>query len=169
MRGTERNVYRLYQNNKMPLFMKKQTAKLLQALLTMLVFATSVHAQISGVTFRDFNSNGVKENTATFNEPFVNGVTVKVTLPNFTSFTTTTSGSGAYSFTAVQVPSGTAVRIEFSGLGLGDFSSNTRYCLVSVIPKIFRSIYTIARCITWRCSKLYTSTICSTIIARKIA
>jgi SdrD B-like domain len=102
--------------------MKTTTTKLMQLLILMFAFTTS-QAQISGVVFRDFNGNGAKDNSATFNEPFVNGVTVKATLPNNTSFTTTTTGSGAYTFTVTQIPAGTQVRIEFSGLGLGDFSS----------------------------------------------
>lgn len=102
--------------------MKNQSTKWMQLLFLMFAFTTS-QAQISGVVFRDYNANGTKENTATFNEPFVNGVTVKVTLSDKTVFTTTTSGSGAYAFTAIQIPSGTQVRIEFSGLGIGDFSS----------------------------------------------
>jgi SdrD B-like domain/Secretion system C-terminal sorting domain len=102
--------------------MKTTTSKLMQLLFFMFAF-TSAQAQISGVVFRDYNGNGAKDNTATFNEPFVNGVTVKATLANKTSFTTTTIGSGAYAFTALQIPSGSQVRIEFSGLGLGDFSS----------------------------------------------
>jgi hypothetical protein len=33
-------------------------------------------AQISGKVFRDFNANGMKDNSASYNEPFVGGVTV---------------------------------------------------------------------------------------------
>ncbi len=92
---------------------------------------TALHAQISGVVFKDFNASGVKDNTATFNEPFVQNVTVKVTLPSGSSFTTTTDANGAYSFTAVQVPSTTQVRVEFtdgestpsSAVGAGNASS----------------------------------------------
>ncbi len=88
-----------------------------------LVLCTSLNAQISGYVFRDFNANGAKNNSATFNEPFVQGVTVKVTLSGGTFFTTSTNSSGAYSFSAAQVPAGTKVRMEFSGLATGDYSS----------------------------------------------
>ena len=37
----------------------------------------SLNAQVSGVVYRDFNSNGVKNNTASYNEPGVAGITVK--------------------------------------------------------------------------------------------
>jgi Secretion system C-terminal sorting domain/SdrD B-like domain len=91
----------------------------------LLICSTSLNAQISGTVFRDFNGNGVKDNSATFNEPFVQGVTVKATLSGGTFFTTTTNTSGTYSFSVAQVPVGTKVRIEFSGLALGDYSSST--------------------------------------------
>lgn len=78
-----------------------------------LLLSYGLNAQISGTVFRDFNNSGIKENTATFNEPFVSGTTVKATLANGTSFTTTTDANGAYSFSAAQIPSGTSVRIEF--------------------------------------------------------
>ncbi len=85
--------------------------------------SNAVSAQVSGSVFRDFNGNGVKNNSATFNEPFVQGVTVKATLANGTSFITTTSAAGTYSFTAVQIPAASVVRVEFSGLATGDYSS----------------------------------------------
>jgi hypothetical protein len=78
--------------------------------------------QISGLVFRDFNNNGTKDNTATFNEPFVANVIVKATLTSGTSFITTTDVTGAFSFTAIQIPAASAVRVEFSGLALGDYS-----------------------------------------------
>lgn len=78
-------------------------------------------AQVSGTAFRDFNGNGIKDNSASFNEPFVQGITVKATLSNGTFFTAITNATGDYSFTAVQIPAASAVRIEFSGLGTGDY------------------------------------------------
>lgn len=94
-------------------------------LVTAVCFTINSRAQVSGVVFRDFNGNGAKDNSASFNEPFVQGITVKATLANGTSFTTTTDAAGAYSFTVGQIPAASAVRIEFSGLGTGDFSSAT--------------------------------------------
>ncbi len=80
-------------------------------------------AQISGMVFRDYNGSGVKENSLTFNEPFLQGIIVKAVLNNGTFFTTITNTLGGYSFTAAQIASGTKVRIEFSGLSAGDYSS----------------------------------------------
>jgi Secretion system C-terminal sorting domain/SdrD B-like domain len=80
-------------------------------------------AQISGTVFRDYNGSGVKENSPTFNEPFLQGIMVKAVLDNGTFFTTTTNTIGAYSFTTAQIASGTKARIEFSGLSTGDYSS----------------------------------------------
>ena len=94
----------------------------LKFILTVILFAviSPLHAQISGTVFRDFNGNGAKDNTAAFNEPFVSGISVKVTLVNGTNFTTVTNASGAFSFTVVQVPAASQVRVEFSGLATGD-------------------------------------------------
>ncbi len=101
---------------------------LIKFILTALSFFAVIspsNAQVSGTVFRDFNGNGVKNNSATFNEPFVAGVTVKA----FNSAnvqlgaTKTTDAVGAYSFTVVEIPAATAVRIEFSGLASADFTS----------------------------------------------
>jgi Secretion system C-terminal sorting domain/SdrD B-like domain len=96
-------------------------------LLAMLCIAACLNsaAQVSGTVFRDYNSNGVKDNTASFNEPFVAGITVKATLASGTSFTTTSNALGFYKFTAGQVPAFSPVRIEFSGLAIGDHSAFT--------------------------------------------
>ena len=91
--------------------------------LTCLAITSLTQAQISGTVFRDFNGNGVKDNSATFNEPFVAGITVLATLANGTSFTTSTNTSGAFSFTVGQIPAASQVRIEFSGLTAGDYSA----------------------------------------------
>lgn len=87
------------------------------------IFLVSINiaiAQVSGIAFRDFNANGSKENTATYKEPGLADITVKA----FNSAgiqvggTQITSSTGEYSFTGLTLP----VRIEFSGLGQGDFS-----------------------------------------------
>ena len=76
-------------------------------------------AQVSGTVFRDFNANGVQNNTATFKETGVQGVTVKAFNAAGVQVggDKTTDASGAYSFTGLTLP----VRIEFSGLAAGDF------------------------------------------------
>jgi hypothetical protein len=103
--------------------MKKASILLVAIFLIALNF--SAQAQISGTVFRDFNGTGIKENTATYNEPFVAGVTVKAfNAANIqVGATKTTSAAGAYNFTAVEIPSTTKVRIEFSNLAVGDASS----------------------------------------------
>jgi hypothetical protein len=103
----------------------KQTSTLLLAAFCMLAFNFSSNAQVSGTVFRDFNGNGAKDNTATFNEIFVAGVTVKAFTASNTQIgpVITTSATGAYNFTAAEIPATTKVRIEFSGLGVGDFNS----------------------------------------------
>lgn len=75
-------------------------------------------AQISGVIFRDFNANGLKDNSSTFNEPFLGGITVKAYPVTGSVQTTTSASNGTYSFTGLNLPA----RIEFSGYLTGDFS-----------------------------------------------
>ncbi len=88
-----------------------------------LTIDVSVNAQVSGFVFRDFNANGTKDNSASYNEPFVQGVTVKATLADGQSFSTTTDANGEFYFNGGQVLSGQDARIEFSGLKAGDHSS----------------------------------------------
>lgn len=104
--------------------MKNPFCLLLLTVLAALI-SQKAGAQVSGTVFRDYNGNGVKNNTATFNEPFVAGITVKAFNAANVQLgaTKTTDAVGAYSFTAVEIPSGTAVRIEFSGLASADFAS----------------------------------------------
>ncbi len=91
--------------------------------ILLLTCSTIINAQISGVIFRDINGNGVRNSAAGFVEPYVAGITVKATITGGTNFTTTTNSSGLYSFSTGQIPSGTKVRIEFTGLAKGDYTS----------------------------------------------
>ncbi|MFM2358758.1 MAG: hypothetical protein RLY16_751 [Bacteroidota bacterium] len=77
-------------------------------------------SQVSGTVFKDFNGNGVKDNGTAFNEPFAAGITVKATLINQQSFSTTTNATGNFSFSSVQIPAGTRARIEFLGFARGE-------------------------------------------------
>jgi hypothetical protein len=88
-------------------------------------FNVIANAQVSGTVFRDFNGSGVRDNSAPMFEPFIQGITVKAfNAANVQLGTTkTTDAVGFYSFTVVEIPAATAVRIEFSGLGTGDYSS----------------------------------------------
>ena len=89
-------------------------------LFTVLFMTPSVcDAQISGSVFRDFNANGLRDNatgTPPITEPFVEGIIVTAYLANNTPLSTTTDVNGNYAFTAAQLPSGQAVRLEFTGL-----------------------------------------------------
>jgi SdrD B-like domain/Secretion system C-terminal sorting domain len=104
--------------------MKKSLTFLLVAFL-MLSINYSTKAQVSGTVFRDFNGSGIKDNNATYNEPFVTGVSVKAfNAANIqVGVTKTTDAVGAYNFTAIEIPPALKVRIEFSGLVTGDFNS----------------------------------------------
>ena len=82
------------------------------------------NAQISGTVFRDFNGNGAKDNAASFSEPGVAGITVTAyNAAGAVLGTTVSAASGVYSFTSGQIPSGTKVRVEFTGWSNGDFPS----------------------------------------------
>ncbi len=79
-------------------------------------------AQVSGLVFRDVNSNGARD-LANPTEPGENGVTVRAyNAVNTLLATVTTNASGNYSFSAAQIPNGTPVRIEFI-LSAGDYPS----------------------------------------------
>lgn len=88
------------------------------------LFQSTANAQISGVVYRDFNANGAKNNSASYNEPGAPGITVKAYNNAGSLLGTTTSGSnGAYSFSAGVIPSATKVRLEFTGWQSVDFTA----------------------------------------------
>ncbi len=105
--------------------------------LVLLFSSTIAKAQISGNVFRDYNANGQKNNSASFNENGERGIVVTaftvadVIIASYKTSATGTytipSGGLAYNGTPGSntgfVPSGTAVRIEFSGLQAGDYSA----------------------------------------------
>ncbi|HCL06573.1 MAG TPA: hypothetical protein DHW64_11690, partial [Chitinophagaceae bacterium] len=94
---------------------------LLPAILVLLL-AGQANAQVSGTVFRDFNANGTKDNSATYNETFVSGVIVKAyNISNVEVGSQTTSSTGAYAFTGLSLP----LRIEFTGLSVEDYSAPT--------------------------------------------
>ena len=77
-------------------------------------------AQISGKAFRDFNANGTKDNSTTFNETFEGNIVVNAYNSSGVLLATqTTSGIGTtsnYTFPATganSITSGTVVRLEF--------------------------------------------------------
>jgi SdrD B-like domain len=80
----------------------------------------SVFAQVSGTVFRDFNSNGKIDTTASYKETGQIGVIVKAYNASGAEVgTATTNAQGVYSITGVSGP----LRIEFSNLPNLDFSS----------------------------------------------
>jgi hypothetical protein len=94
--------------------------KLNLAAAIVLFFSTVASSQISGTVFRDYNANGVKDNVLPLDEPAIAGVTVKAYNSAGIEVGSTISGSnGSYSFTSLTLP----LRIEFSGLQAGDYSS----------------------------------------------
>lgn len=84
----------------------------------------SVKAQISGVVFKDFNFNGTQQTSGFPIEPGAFGVQVRAYNAAGVQLGTvkTTDVAGAYSFSAGEIASGTAVRIEFTA-PTGSFSS----------------------------------------------
>lgn len=102
--------------------LKKNTRKklglLLFSCLLILVAIPSLKAQVSGIVFRDFNGNGIRNTGATFNEPTVSGITVKAYDATGTLLATKVTTLTGYSFNATEIPSGTDVRLEFSGWSL---------------------------------------------------
>ncbi|HNI44259.1 MAG TPA: SdrD B-like domain-containing protein, partial [Chitinophagales bacterium] len=86
----------------------------------LVLFSTYTYAQVSGTVFRDFNSSGSKDNTATFNEIGLAGVTITAYNTLGASVgSATSSADGTYMISGV---SG-VLRIEFTGLQIGDYSS----------------------------------------------
>lgn len=84
----------------------------------------TINAQVSGVVYRDFNANGTKNNTASYNEPGAPGITVKAyDSTGVLLGTTTSNASGAYSFSAGVIVPGNKVRLEFSGWQSADFTA----------------------------------------------
>lgn len=75
--------------------------------------------QISGTVFRDFNANGIKDVSATYNDVGQGGVTVKAyNAAGAEVGSVVTSSNGAYSFSGLTLP----VRIEFIPSLVDDYS-----------------------------------------------
>ncbi|OYZ51325.1 MAG: hypothetical protein B7Y11_13800, partial [Sphingobacteriia bacterium 24-36-13] len=96
----------------------------LLVVLAQLGIIANTNAQVSGTVYRDFNANGAKNNTASYNEPGAAGITIKAYDNAGTLLGTTTSGiNGAFSFSAGIIPAATKVRLEFSGWQSSDFTA----------------------------------------------
>lgn len=70
--------------------------------------------QVSGNVFRDYNTNGQRDSSSGFSEPWVAGILVKATLKSGSVFSTITSTDGSFTFTNAQISTGSKVRIEIS-------------------------------------------------------
>jgi hypothetical protein len=86
-------------------------------LIVMWVLPIVMRAQVSGTVFKDFNANGTKENTVTYNEIGMPGVVVNATTPAGTALIVTYTGGGAATNTTggYMVSGGTLgqIRLEF--------------------------------------------------------
>lgn len=88
------------------------------AFLVLSFISFSSFGQVTGTVFRDINGNGTKDNTTTFIENGVAGVTVKAYDPSGAVVgTATTSATGSYSIASVSGK----LRIEFTTLPTGLF------------------------------------------------
>ena len=94
-----------------------------------LLHISTAQAQVSGTVFRDFNANGTYQGipasgTYAYGEPPVAGIRVVATTAGG-SFSTTSAANGAYSFSSAQLPTGTPVRLEFSGIATANLDFNS--------------------------------------------
>ncbi|ADB40048.1 SdrD B-like domain-containing protein [Spirosoma linguale] len=82
----------------------------------------TVHAQISGSVFRDFDLNGIRSDTLPI-EIGVAGVDVFAFVDlNKVPIRKATDAKGNYSFSSSEIPAGKPVRIEFHNLPPGDYN-----------------------------------------------
>ena len=93
----------------------------LLSIISFCILSWNAFGQISGTVFRDFNANGVKDNSATFNEVGAGGVTVKAYNAAGTQVGSVTSAAdGSYSFTGLTLP----VRLEFIPVLVQDYDGS---------------------------------------------
>ena len=95
----------------------KKIAMLIGVFLLPILY-NQVQAQVSGTVYKDFNANGAKDNTTTFNEVGQDGVVVKATNPAGTALTvaytgggTKTNSTGGYTVTGGTLGQ---IRLEFT-------------------------------------------------------
>jgi protocatechuate 3,4-dioxygenase beta subunit len=94
----------------------KKALRLALVVCVLLCAVQTLDAQISGTVFKDFNFNGTQQTSGFPTEPGAFGVQVRAFNAAGAQLgaTKTTDVNGAYSFTAGEVASGTAIRIEFT-------------------------------------------------------
>ncbi|AUD00425.1 putative Ig domain-containing protein [Spirosoma pollinicola] len=93
--------------------------------MSIAVLTGSMQAQtITGTVFRDFNSDGAKDNTANFVEPGVGGVTVTAYNAAGASVGTTTTSSAAATLGQYTLTTGAGqFRVEFTSLPASNYDS----------------------------------------------
>ena len=101
--------------NKYTTFSNLFRIKVLRLVLSLFVLAMvhsgGIHAQVTGSVFRDYNANGVKDNSSTFNEPGFGGVTITGYGADGTNYGPVTSATnGTYTLPGVNQPT----RLEFT-------------------------------------------------------
>jgi hypothetical protein len=97
--------------------------KLIVMCICTFVSFQSLYSQITGTVFRDYNANGTKQTTASYNEPGVPNVIVKAyNAIDAVISTATTSATGTYSLSGLG--NSTPYRIEFTFPNTGCGSSN---------------------------------------------
>jgi large repetitive protein len=102
---------------------KKQGILLiLLAFLLSLCATMNLSAQVSGTVFRDFNANGQKDNTATYNEVGLSGIVVTAYYATGAVVGSTISAADG-TYTIASLTGG--VRIEFSGLPSTSYATSS--------------------------------------------
>ena len=92
-----------------------RSALRVSTLIILILVMHNLNAQVSGKIFHDANANGTQQ-AINPTEPSLSGVSVTAYLIDGTSITVMSDVNGDYSFSAAQIPAGTPVRIEFTGL-----------------------------------------------------
>ncbi|MFM2327023.1 MAG: hypothetical protein RIR31_1225, partial [Bacteroidota bacterium] len=107
--------------------MRKICILFLTVLCSLVCFISN--AQVSGLVFRDYNSNGTRQNTASYAEPLAQGVIVNAYNSSNTLVASFTSTGSGYSIPA----SGTAYN-GTAGSNTGFAASTTALRLEFIIP-----------------------------------
>jgi len=96
----------------------------------MLLVGVGARAQLTGLVFKDYNGNGIRDSNATYVEPLWAGITVNAynasgaLIASQTTLGTGTTSNYAFPATgANSIPAAAQVRIEFVGLSTGDYNS----------------------------------------------
>lgn len=97
---------------------------------------SNIFAQLSGTVFKDFNNDGFQTPP---HELGMRNITVSVYSSSFSTIAKQTDINGNYTFSAQEVPVGSMIRVEFTGLGTNNNgkkagNSNTDVQFLTVPP-----------------------------------